>query len=280
MEVIVVTGPAGSGKSTLCKALQDFLLTIGKKSFIVNLDPANDVTVYKPHVDVCDLITLDDACESLGLGPNGGLIYCMEFLWENVHWLDDKLKELSSELVIFDCPGQIELFTQHQVLHKIFKHLEENDCKLVVVNLIDSFICAHPGNFIAACLVSLSVMTHLELPHLNVLSKIDRLSEFYGDLKYGLEFFTDISQIAMLISEEDKQVNPKMSKISEKLAEVIDDFGLVSFQLLSVDDRDCMKSLIKQISRVLGSHLSYIEEFKEFSVSERIADIEERYGNK
>lgn len=29
--------------------------------------------------DVRELISLDDVMEELGLGPNGGLVYCMEY---------------------------------------------------------------------------------------------------------------------------------------------------------------------------------------------------------
>jgi GTPase SAR1 family protein len=279
MEAIILTGPAGSGKSTLCKSLQDFFLSQSASSFILNLDPANDSPVYKSSIDICDLITLEDVCESLSLGPNGGLIYCMDFILSNINWLDSKLSEHSRDLIIIDCPGQIELFTQHEVLRLILNHIEsKHSCKMVVLNLIDSFICASPSNFIAASLVSLSVMTHLELPHLNILSKIDRLQDFYSDLQFSLEFYTDLSQLTMMVSQEERNFNPKMAKISEKLAEVVDDFGLVNFLLVSVSDKQCMKSLVKQIARVLGSHLSYVEEFREFSVSERIADVEERYS--
>jgi hypothetical protein len=31
-------------------------------------------------VDVRELITLDDVMEELGYGPNGGLVYCMEYV--------------------------------------------------------------------------------------------------------------------------------------------------------------------------------------------------------
>ena len=47
---------------------------------IVNLDPAADYFVYKPLVDIRELIHVDDTMEDpdLKFGPNGGLVYCME----------------------------------------------------------------------------------------------------------------------------------------------------------------------------------------------------------
>lgn len=46
--------------------------------------------------------------EELELGPNGGLVYCMEYLLDNMDWLKDELDEFDDdEYIIFDCPGQV-----------------------------------------------------------------------------------------------------------------------------------------------------------------------------
>ena len=39
----VVIGPPGSGKTTYCNGMRQFLTGLGRKVAIVNLDPANDV---------------------------------------------------------------------------------------------------------------------------------------------------------------------------------------------------------------------------------------------
>lgn len=38
------------------------------------------------YVDIRDLISVTDVMEELGLGPNGALIFCMEYLIENIEW--------------------------------------------------------------------------------------------------------------------------------------------------------------------------------------------------
>lgn len=48
--------------------------------------------------------------EELNLGPNDGLIYCMEYLYENFEWLEEKIQNLSCKYLIFDCPGQVRQF--------------------------------------------------------------------------------------------------------------------------------------------------------------------------
>lgn len=53
--------------------------------------------------------------------------------------------------------------------------------QLTAVHLVDAHLCSDPGKYVGALLLSLSTMLHLELPHINVLSKID-LIESYGQL--------------------------------------------------------------------------------------------------
>jgi len=53
--------------------------------------------------------------------------------------------------------------------------------QLAAVHLVDSHHCSDPTKFISVLLTSLSTMIHVELPHVNVLSKID-LVEQYGKL--------------------------------------------------------------------------------------------------
>ena len=49
--------------------------------------------------------------EELELGPNGGLVYCMEYLLDNMDWLKDELDKFDDdEYIIFDCPGQVRVF--------------------------------------------------------------------------------------------------------------------------------------------------------------------------
>jgi len=53
--------------------------------------------------------------------------------------------------------------------------------QLAAVHLVDAHLCSDPGKYISALLLTLSTMLHMELPHINVLSKID-LIESYGKL--------------------------------------------------------------------------------------------------
>lgn len=43
------------------------------------------------YADIKDLITLDDVMEEMELGPNGGLLFCIEYLIQNQEWLIKQL---------------------------------------------------------------------------------------------------------------------------------------------------------------------------------------------
>ncbi len=95
------------GKTTYCTGMQMFLDSIERRTAIINLDFANDRLPYKATIDVRDMITLQKAMEDFTLGPNGGLVFCMESLLHNIEWLLDQIEQLDVDYVIFDCPGQV-----------------------------------------------------------------------------------------------------------------------------------------------------------------------------
>ncbi|CAD5191012.1 unnamed protein product [Musa acuminata subsp. malaccensis] len=75
-----VIRPAGIRKSTYCSSLYQHCETTRRTVHIVNLDPAAEHFDYPAAVDIRELICLDDLMEKLGLGQNGGLIYCMKLM--------------------------------------------------------------------------------------------------------------------------------------------------------------------------------------------------------
>jgi GTPase SAR1 family protein len=120
----IVCGSPGSGKSTYCYGKHQLLTALNRPISIVNLDPANESIPYPCAIDVSSLITLQDVMNNLGLGPNGAMLYCMEYLEENFDWLEERLKELGKDAyVVFDLPGQVELSTYHESLKNITEKL-------------------------------------------------------------------------------------------------------------------------------------------------------------
>lgn len=255
----VVIGPPGSGKSTYCNGMFQFLSAIGRKLAIINLDPANDRLPYHCALDIRDYITLEDIMGQLNLGPNGGLMYALESLDEEgidefVEKLDGLVKD--QNYLVFDCPGQVELFTHHNSLFKILKRLvKQNKLRLCVVSLVDSIYLTSPSQYISILLLSLRSMLQLDLPHVNVISKIDLLRN-YGELPFRLDYYTEVQDLRFLTPLLEKESNSVLGKnyvrLTELIGEVVEDFNLVSFEVLAVENKQCMINLLSIIDKANG----------------------------
>lgn len=261
----VVIGPPGSGKTTYCNGMSQFLSLIGRKVAVINLDPANDALPYECAVNIEDLIKLSDVMIEHSLGPNGGLVYCMDYLEKNIDWLESKLEPfLKDHYLLFDFPGQ-----------------------LTAVHLVDAHLCGDPGKYVSALLLSLSTMLHLELPHINVLSKID-LVESYGRLAFNLDFYTDVQDLSYLQYHLDQDSgSAKYRKLTKELCEVIEDYSLVNFTTLDIQDKESVGNLVKLIDKSNGYIFAGIEgsavEFSKIAVGStdwdyyRVAAVQEKY---
>jgi GPN-loop GTPase len=170
----LVLGPAGAGKSTYVKAISEHCASVGRRSVhCVNLDPAAEVFGYDCSVDIRDLVTVDDVQGELDLGPNGGLVYAIEYAASNMDWLEEEIGDHEDDYLLLDCPGQTELFMHVDAFKRIVHSLQQLGYSVCAVFLIDSQFMMEPGKFISGCLLALSAMCRMELPHINVLSKMD-----------------------------------------------------------------------------------------------------------
>ena len=196
----LVIGPAGSGKSSYCAALQQHCAATKRMVHVVNLDPAAEDFDYQPRVDIRELIQLDDAMEDpdLRFGPNGGLVFCMEFLAQNLHWLDEQLDEEEDDYILFDCPGQIELYSHLPVMKQLARHLESRDFRVCTVFLLDARYLCEASQLVSGGMAAMSAMVCLETPHVNLMSKVDLLSR---SQKKQLARYLE-PDLAQLLSEE------------------------------------------------------------------------------
>ena len=156
------------------------------------------------------------ATKQRGINEYLALVFCIEYIYANIDWLIEKLSQFNEYYVLFDCPGQVELFTHHDSLRKLVHQLQDDHSyRLTAVHLVDSFYCSQPTTFISILLTSLSTMLKLELSHVNVLSKIDAVLS-RGDLgmpnvccfhfidklhhiDFNLEFYTDVLDLSHLL---------------------------------------------------------------------------------
>ncbi|EEH56493.1 uncharacterized protein MICPUCDRAFT_44376 [Micromonas pusilla CCMP1545] len=256
----LVIGPPGSGKTTYCNGMAHYFSLTNRPCAVINLDPANHDPPYDADVSVEELITLDDAMREFNLGPNGAMVYCMEYLAKNLDWLRERVAPLVREgrYLLVDCPGQVELFNAHDALKTIVTELTRSrggsdsyDLRLCVVHLVDAHLCADPTKYIAALMLSLSSMLHMETPHVNLLSKVD-LMDKYGELDFNLEYYADVMDLSFL-ADRILRGPSGYSKLTRGLCELVEDFSLVNFLPLAIEDKTSVQRVLAIVDKSIGA---------------------------
>lgn len=263
----VVIGPAGVGKTTMAHALQVHGEASKRAISVLNLDPAADNLPYRADVDIRELITVEDAMTDMQFGPNGGLIYCMEYLVNHLDWLEDKISEFGEEdTLIIDCPGQLELYTHVPVMPRVLAALESWGVRLCVAYLMDAVAVHDPSKFIAGSLAGLAAMLQLPAPRLTVLSKADLVPS-----PEALEDFLDLESTVVFF-ERQQQIDKKFfkrtpnfgySKLQKAICRVIDDHAMLSFVPFSIKDDDAPAHVLS-----FSDHLTQYAEHAEIRIPE------------
>lgn len=175
------------------------------------------------------------------MGPNGALVYCMEFLLENIEWLEDKLDAyIDNDYVVFDLPGQIELYTHFPFMKQLISKLQNWDFRIQALYFLDSQFMADAAKFFGGCLTALSAMIQLEVPHLNVMSKMDLAR---GLDKRRLEEFM-YPDIENLVQELSEHTSPRFLKLNLAMGNLLDEFSMVSFVPLDVGNDESLADLL------------------------------------
>ena len=111
---VYFVGTAGSGKSTLVYAFQQWMTLQGLDTITVNLDPGAEQIPYEPDVDIRDWVKVEEVMRDYGLGPNGAQIVCADLMALNSKELVETVEKFRTNYVLIDTPGQIELFAFRQ----------------------------------------------------------------------------------------------------------------------------------------------------------------------
>lgn len=218
--------------------------------------------------------------EEVGLGPNGGLIYCFEFLMENLDWLTESLDGLTEDyLIIFDMPGQIELYTHIPILPTLMRFLSQPgslDVRMAAVYLLEATFVVDRAKFFAGTLSAMSAMLMLEVPHINVLSKMDLVK---GQVKKKdmKKFLTPDTALIdddpveherrLRAGDEDADDEFKwpgdkdqvmkgtsFRKLNRAVAGLIENFSMVNYLKLDVTNEDSVAAILSYIDDCIQFH--------------------------
>jgi GPN-loop GTPase len=250
---------------------------------VANLDPAAEVFKYQPTFDVRDLVSVPEVMDELGLGPNGALLYCMEYLLQHSDWLRDELDSFGDdEYLILDCPGQIELYTHVPLMRSVVDRMRSwgYDGTMVGVFCVDAGFLLDAEKFLSGSLLSLSAMIALELPHINVLTKCDMMGE------EEVERILDYSSASHLWNveqdrrsllpirvddfdgdavEEDPNTAPQPSerqrflearrrsrhRLTDSICQLLDDWQMVSYLPLNIKDEESIDVVLSAVDHAI-----------------------------
>ncbi|KAM3579786.1 hypothetical protein VKS41_007867 [Umbelopsis sp. WA50703] len=248
-----------------------------RKVHLVNLDPAAENFEYEPTIDIRDLITLEDVMEELDFGPNGGLIYCLEFLLNNMDWLEEELGDYEDDYLIFDCPGQIELYTHFPIMRRICEALQRWNFAVCGVYCLESQFIEDKSKYFSGVLSAMSAMINMEIPHINVMTKMDLVEGDYGNqaaadqedskdnkdsrntrarrsarskTKKELERYFDPDPL-LLIEDVNNSTSSRFHALNQSIVQLIDDYNMVSFIPLNIRDEDSINYVLSNIDNAI-----------------------------
>ena len=229
MVIVFVIGTAGSGKSLLTAAFNEWLKVGKQKAVTVNLDPGVLNLPYVPDIDIRDYIDIKQIMEEYSLGPNGALVLAADLIAEEAERLGREIDDLQSDVVIVDTPGQMELFAFRASGPYIANELT-NEPKAIVY-LFDAVFSFNPLNYVSNMFLSAAVYNRFFFPQLHVLSKCDLLPP--EEANHVVEWSADPEALGVVIEEK---LSGTRRLLSRDMMQSIYRLGL-QFQLIPVSGK-------------------------------------------
>lgn len=197
MKAIFVIGTAGSGKSLLTSNIFDYYTKNGNFVGVLNLDPAVENLPYTCDVDVRDYVDIISIMRQYDLGPNGAMIMASDLIASKIDDLQHDVDNVNPDYLIVDTPGQIELFA-YRTSGPFFVQNFNVEQKTAIF-LHDGSLVTTPTNFVSIALLASSVKLRLNLPLINVLTKIDLIEDRIKDI---LKWSSNLSSLEEAIAKQ------------------------------------------------------------------------------
>ncbi|HWY34986.1 MAG TPA: ATP/GTP-binding protein [Nitrosopumilaceae archaeon] len=197
MKAIFIIGTAGSGKSLLTANLFDYYTKNGNFVGVLNLDPGVENLPYTCDVDVRDYVDLISVMKQYDLGPNGAMIMASDLIASKIDELQRDVDNVNPDYLIVDTPGQIELFA-YRTSGPFFVQNFNVEQKSAIF-LHDGSLVTTPTNFVSMALLASSIKLRLNLPFVNVLTKIDLIEDRIRDI---LKWSSNLSSLEEAISKQ------------------------------------------------------------------------------
>ena len=171
MVSIFFAGTAGAGKSTLVGVFQRWMDENGYRAISVNLDPGAEVLAYDVDVDVREWTVLSQIMEEFNLGPNGAQVVAADMMALQAGDIAKAVGEMEADYVLYDVPGQLELFAFRSSSRRIVESL--GGPRPLMAYLLDPMLVQTPNGYVTSILLGATVQFRFDIPMVYLLSKVD-----------------------------------------------------------------------------------------------------------
>ncbi|ETN69345.1 conserved hypothetical ATP binding protein, partial [Necator americanus] len=144
--------------------------------------------------------------------------------------------------------------------------LERDGVRLCAVHLVDSLYCADAAKFISVVMSTLATMVTMEMPQVNVLSKVDLFDE---DASFSLDYFTHLPDVNRLLELlNDVPGLERYHGMNAAICDVVTSFDLVSFVPLNVQKKEDMAKVLRLADSANGFAFHEQKDIREMVLKE------------
>jgi len=256
--VIITLGMAGSGKTCFMQRINAWLHAKNKCPYVMNLDPAVFELPYPANIDIRDSVKYKEVMKQYQLGPNGGIITCLNLFatkFDQVLDILEKKKDL--DFVLIDTPGQIEVFTW-SASGTIISDAIARSYPTVIAFIMDTVRCTNPVTFMSNMMYACSIMYKTRLPLIVVMNKTDIV-----DNKFAVDWMNDFETF-----QEALDAQPSYSSnLSRSMSLVLDEFyqNLRTVGISAVTGQGCanfFKEVSSAVTEYYEDYVPHLEELR------------------
>lgn len=185
------------------------------------------------------------------------------YLVQNISWLEEKLGSTDEDYIIFDCPGQLELYTHLTVMRDFIKMLQNLEFHVCGVFLLDVQFMVDAPKYLSGSLAALSVMINLTIPHVNVITKLDLLSK---RAQKKLDSFMEPDVNNLLSDTTGNSWDRKYYSLTKAIGKVVTDYSLVRFLPLNMKDEGSIEDVRVYIDVIMNYDENAETKVRDFDV--------------